>query len=59
VFSVNELTEREDATLKALKTIYPDFVPIVKIMKPHAKKFQETEEVKGKKKYHYSNLSYL
>ena len=49
LFTVNELTEREDQTLKALKLIYPEFVPIVKIMKPHSKQLpNEGEEQKGK-----------
>lgn len=31
LFTVNELSESEDRAYKALRSIYPDFIPIVKI----------------------------
>lgn len=34
LFMINELNELEDTTYKALKTIYPGFVPIVRIERP-------------------------
>mmetsp|Transcript_12043 Transcript_12043/g.11915 ORF Transcript_12043/g.11915 Transcript_12043/m.11915 type:complete len:88 (-) Transcript_12043:918-1181(-) len=34
LFTINELSEIEDSTYKALKSIYPGFVPIVKIQRP-------------------------
>jgi hypothetical protein len=34
LFTVNELNEREDATYKAMKAIYPEFIPIVRITRP-------------------------
>jgi hypothetical protein len=34
LFAINELTEREDSILKALKSIYPTFIPMVRITRP-------------------------
>ena len=34
LFTINELSELEDTTFKALKSLYPGFVPIVKIQRP-------------------------
>lgn len=33
LFTINDLTEAEGKTFRALRTVYPDFVPIVRIVR--------------------------
>ena len=53
LFTINELSEKEDSAYRSLKTIYPSFMPIVRIIRNPNSKVQVAAD-HGKILYTYT-----